>query len=268
MSVSLKRVGQGREAEIFEWEASHVVRLMRDPGASERIERERAALGAAWAGGAPVPEVGDLLTLDGRPGLVMERIDGGDLIERVARRPWAIFDAASLLGRIHVAVHRVAAPPELRGSRVLLEERITTASLPSRLASAALRVLEHLPDGDRLCHGDFHPGNVLVSPRGPLVVDWTNASRGTPDADVARTLLMLELAVVPDTMPAIVRRMSSVGRRLFLRGYVRAYGRLRTWDDDAIRHWKLVHAAARVAEGIVEEEPLLIRYVEQHASDA
>lgn len=268
MSVSLKRVGQGREAEIFEWETSGVVRLMRDPGAADRLDVEREALVAAREGGAPVPEVGDRVTLEGRPGLIMERIDGGDLIERVARRPWTIFDAASLLGRIHVAVHRVAAPPELRGSRPLLEKRITMASLPSRLASAALRVLAQLPDGDRLCHGDFHPANVLMSSRGPLVVDWTNASRGTPDADVARTLLMLELAVVPDTMPAIVRRMSSVGRRLFRRGYVRAYRRLRSWDDDAIRPWKFVHAAARIAEGIVEEEALLIRYVEQHARDA
>ncbi|TMA37195.1 MAG: aminoglycoside phosphotransferase family protein, partial [Deltaproteobacteria bacterium] len=44
-------------------------------------------------------------------------------------------------------------------------------------------MLETLPDGDQLCHGDMHPGNIMLSRRGPMVIDWTNARRGHPAAD-------------------------------------------------------------------------------------
>jgi aminoglycoside phosphotransferase (APT) family kinase protein len=41
--------------------------------------------------------------------------------------------------------------------------------------------------GDRLLHLDLHPANVILSPKGPVVVDWTNARRGEPAFDVALT---------------------------------------------------------------------------------
>ena len=34
-----------------------------------------------------------------------------------------------------------------------------------------LRSLAAMPDGDRLCHGDFHPINVLGDLAQPLVID-------------------------------------------------------------------------------------------------
>lgn len=60
---------------------------------------------------------------------------------------------------------------------------------------AAGRASEILDLGDgqipfedaRLLHGDFHPANVLLSPQGPVVIDWTNAHAGEPAFDVALT---------------------------------------------------------------------------------
>jgi aminoglycoside phosphotransferase (APT) family kinase protein len=260
---TLVKIGEGRESEIYAWDTGMVLRLMRDPAAGERLAREAAALRSAGESGAPVPTVRGLVQIDGRPGLVMERIDGFDLIAAVAKRPWTIARAARKLGEIHERVHQVEAPLALIGGRALLAERIAVAPLPVRTAAFAQRVLEELPDGSRLCHGDFHPGNVLVGDQGSFVIDWTNASRGDPDSDVACTLLMLELAVVPESWPLLVRRMASVGRRFFHAGYLRAYRRLRSFDPAFVERWKIVHAAARCSGGIAEETPLLIAYVEQ-----
>jgi Ser/Thr protein kinase RdoA (MazF antagonist) len=38
---------------------------------------------------------------------------------------------------------------------------------------------------DRLLHLDLHPRNVLLSPRGPYVIDWANAARGPAALDPA-----------------------------------------------------------------------------------
>lgn len=256
------KIGEGREAEIFAWSDGSVLRLMRNPTSVERLTHEAAALSTARAGGLPVPWVGELIEHDGRPGLIMQRIDGPDLITAVGRKPWAVRRAAKTLGELHVQMHRIEAPM-LVPTNTVLAERIRAAALPARVAKAALLMLDGLPHGTKLCHGDFHPGNILVEREGSSVIDWTNASRGDPDSDVARTLLMLELAVVPDTFPWLVRTMSAVGRRFFLSGYLRAYRNARPFDPSTNERWKIVHAAARCAEGIAEETPLLTAYVEQ-----
>ena len=73
--------------------------------------------------------------------------------------------------------------------------------LPLKLRQAVLNVLEGLPDGEQLCHGDFHPGNILVTARGAVIIDWMTASRGTAAGDVARTAIILEAAQPPPGTP-------------------------------------------------------------------
>ncbi|MCA1846342.1 MAG: aminoglycoside phosphotransferase, partial [Actinobacteria bacterium] len=68
--MNRRLLGQGREAEIFEWEPGTVLRLLRDPSARERAEHQAAAIRAASGSGAPVAGVRDLIEVDGRPGLV------------------------------------------------------------------------------------------------------------------------------------------------------------------------------------------------------
>jgi tRNA A-37 threonylcarbamoyl transferase component Bud32 len=42
-----------------------------------------------------------------------------------------------------------------------------------------------------LVHFDLNPTNVVLSTRGPVVLDWTNAREGDPDVDVALTYVIL-----------------------------------------------------------------------------
>jgi aminoglycoside phosphotransferase (APT) family kinase protein len=59
--------------------------------------------------------------------------------------------------------------------------------------------LGQLPDGgDRLVHLDIHPLNVLYGPNGPVLIDWTNASRGQPETDLAHTWLIIASADTSD----------------------------------------------------------------------
>lgn len=32
-------------------------------------------------------------------------------------------------------------------------------------------------EGDKVVHLDLHPLNVIIGPKGPVVIDWTGASR-------------------------------------------------------------------------------------------
>jgi aminoglycoside phosphotransferase (APT) family kinase protein len=260
-------IGQGREAETFAWDEGRVLRLMRDRGAGEWAELQLAAMRAAWESGVPVPEPGERVTVRGRPGIVMERATGPDLLTLMGSQPWKVFWVARTLGRVHAQMHEVVAPASLPPLRLSLRERIGRAEpLTAKLRRFALEVLDGLPDGDRLCHGDFHPGNLLLSARGPLAIDWTLATRGDPTGDFARQPLMLRLGSVPPGTPVLLRYGQRFGRGVFLRTYLRAYRRHQSVDDAAWSRWQIVQAAARPAEGIESEYPALIRFLESRAS--
>ena len=257
------RIGAGREAEILLWDNGSVLRLMRDPNGMESLQRQAAAVTAAKQAGCPVPWAGEIMWFDGRPGMVMERVDGPDLLSSVTRRPWTVVRSARLLARIHNELHQVSAPRSLPETREALRRRIQLAvSIPKHLAAFALNVLGTLPDGGSLCHGDFHPGNLLLGSAGPFVIDWTGATRGDPDGDVARTLFLLRSGEpVPGTR-APMRAVIAVGRGAFAALYRKSYSSRRRVNEASIERWSIPHVAARFAEGIEEETEGLIRWLE------
>ena len=257
--AALAKVGEGRQAEIFEWDAGRVVRLLRTGFEDAHVDREAAAMTAAHAAGAPVPVVYERASLDGRPGLVMERLDGPDLLTRIGARPWTVLGAACLLGRVHAKLHAVVAPDELPAVKDELRRTLASDLVPAKLAAAALKRLDDLPDGERLCHGDFHPANVLLAPDGPRVIDWNNGTRGHPAADIARTRVLIGFAAVPGGGSFVVRRFGALGRRALLAGYLWSYRRSAPIDPKLVEGWEAVLMVARLAEGIDEERDDLLR---------
>lgn len=252
-------IGQGQEAEILEWDDGRALRLLRpsiDPG---QAGREAAAMRAAAAAGVDVPIVHGTTSVDGRAGLIMGRVDGPDLITLMGRRPWMVPRAARIVGTAQARIHAVAAPPELMSVHESVRFKIARApALPPQLAEFALEVLETLPDGDCLCHGDLHPGNVLLGRDGPSVIDWVGAARGHPAADLARTRLLLEVGSVQEHMPALIRRLNAIGRGAFKRWYLRAYERERAVDAALVDRWEVVRAADRMMEDFPEERDTLL----------
>ena len=259
----LVKLAEGREAELFLQPDGRVLRLLRRdlPLAAERAALEATALAAAAAAGAPVPAVYEQVTRDGRPGLVLERVEGVDLLTRVTARPWSLPSVARRCGRLHAELHAVTGPGELLPLKDRVERALRDSpAVPGALRDSALRTLESLPDGDRLCHGDFHPANVLQAGDRAVVIDWTTAARGDPVADVARSWVLLEFSPLPPGASAAQRALARAGRGLLLSGYMRAYARAAPLDANRLAAWTRVRSIERLAEEIEgEREPILDR---------
>jgi len=256
----LTRIAEGREAEIFSWDATSVLKLYRSEEFTVRAEE--TALGILASAPGIAPTVREVVHLDGRPGLVMERVEGTDMLSLLQKNPLRLFSFARGLADVQVRIHETPAPAALPETRSRLAERISYGA-PHGLREFALRVLDGLTDGDRLCHGDLHPGNVMVSPSRLAVIDWSGASRGDPIGDHGRTSLLLSMGDPPPGTARAFRMIIGVGRGLFSSAYRKSYARAIPVASDVRRRWEIVHAAARFAEGIEVEYPTLTALLEK-----
>jgi len=255
------RIAEGRTAEIFRLEGRRVLKLFR-PGWGEddaRYEADKAA--AIHAAGLPVPSVHGVMHVNNRFGIVYEEIVGAPLMESVRRRPWAVRETARFLAELHLQVH-TAEVPSLPLATDRLARAIERAPRLSDEQRASLpSLLDRLPGGHAVCHGDFHPGNVFLTERGPVILDWMDAVRGNPLADVARTSVLMCATVLPRDMSG--RRVVELIRRAFHRAYLRRYLAETPGDRGQLAAWVAVLAGARLAERIPGEEETLLALVER-----
>jgi aminoglycoside phosphotransferase (APT) family kinase protein len=210
-----------------------------------------------------VPAVFGQETIDGRPGLITERIDGPDLLTLLGQRPWLVARVARMLGETHALIHAATVNEGLPTVHAKLRQLVTESDLvPERFRRAALERLETLPAGSGLCHWDFQPANVISSDSGPVVIDWTFAARGDPAADVARTRLILRVGEPSSDASFVIKRLDSLGRRLLSSLYLRAYRKKRPVDLAQVELWEPLVALARLTAGVPEERDRLIELIE------
>jgi aminoglycoside phosphotransferase (APT) family kinase protein len=161
-------LGSGRTADVFVVDEEWVLRRYRNGGDASA---EVAVMSYLSNHGYPVPRVRPVAGRD----LVMERLFGPTMVEALQEGTIAPEEAgailAGLLHRLHALPARVSADPT-----------------------------------DRVLHLDLHPDNVMITPVGPMVIDWANAQEGPPALDWAMSALILaEFAVGPLAEAPIAR---------------------------------------------------------------
>jgi uncharacterized protein (TIGR02172 family) len=251
-------LAEGRTAEVYAWGDRHVLKLYRPWWSMHDIEFEARIGRALYAAGVAAPQVGDIIELEGKPGLVYERIVGPSMDSVLFAEPERGVEMARIFARLHADQHETSLPdfPSQRRRFVYNIAEHTPYRLEDATRRRVLDILASLPDGRALCHGDLHPGNVLMSPDGPRIIDWENACTGSPLADVARAALLLEayphyIEDRPDR--AVILEVLATFRQIYLDEYTALTGA----DPAIINAWRVPVAAARLQEGIEIEEDFL-----------
>ncbi|MFL5735089.1 MAG: phosphotransferase family protein [Chloroflexia bacterium] len=257
-------IGKGRTAEIFAWGEREVLKLFFDWCPRRWVAEEAKVTGAVHDAGVPAPGIGDVVEVEGRAGIIFERIEGPSMVHAVLSNPAEHVEMGRLMAELQAGMH-ARAVPGLRPFRGALEGAIRRAkALPDDLKEAAVRALERLPNGQALCHGDLHPDNVILSPRGPVILDWAAAVSGYPLADVARTSLLLKGGQLPPDMPG--REQIEAIRVGFYDAWLGRYLEINHASREDIEAWALPVAAARVDEDIEEEQEGLLSLISAMAA--
>ena len=252
-------LASGAEADVHELGAGRVLKLWRDPAVTTRAAEEARRTALLAGAGVRVAAVHAEVVVDGRHGLVLERLDGVDLARHLARRPWSVDAVARQLAAVQLELHARRAPDGLPDLVDQLLGRL--APLPAGLRARTERRVAALPAGDRLLHGNLHLGNAVSCASGPVLVDWGDVARGPAVAEVAHTLVRYRLARLRAKASAPVRALSGPGRSLLRARYLHHYARAGCVDRAELAAWVRVRAAERLAEGNAWESAALHRLV-------
>ncbi len=181
-------VGVGNTAEVFDYGDGKVCKLFYQGYPKEAVEREYRNAMEVERLGLPVPKVYETVTLDGRNGIVYEKIEGKSMLECIFENQEG---AAALLERfVQIQKEWLTAYSD---AVLSYKEFLIELAKGKEQADAILSAeTEALPEGDVLLHGDFHPGNVLITPDNrAVVIDFMNVCRGPALYDIARTYFLL-----------------------------------------------------------------------------
>ena len=180
--TDVQLIASGRDADVFDLGDGRVLRRHKD---GRPATKQAELLRYAAAHGYPVPALHDA----SGPDLVLEKLDGPEMQEVL--RPWNIARNARILAGLHRRLHEIPPMPGLE----------TPFGEP--------RALLHL---------DLHPRNVLMTSRGPVVIDWANAANGPGQADVALMYVIGKTSRIDG--PAVTRLVLGAGRDRFIHAFV------------------------------------------------
>lgn len=249
-----------------EWSVPLVLRAYRVETPAEAARFEAVVHGCLAGLGVQVPRV--LLVVDGpselgRPFLVMERAPGRNLVAAifspsVVRVPrWLAATQAHLHGVDAAQLERALAaagfdPKQYRVDAELAEcVRAIAAHGLDGLRAAADWLARGRPSAaarDAICHGDFHPLNLLADGgRVTGIIDWPRVRIAEPEYDVGATLALMRSG--PVAVPAFLRPFASAGRRLLTAAYLSEYRRRRPLDLERLRFFE----ALRLVQFLIEE---------------
>lgn len=246
MNTHGELVAVGATAEIYLLDKDHVVKLFKE-GVPERLaEDEYEKTRAAHEANLPVPRAIDMVRRDDRLGIVLERLEGSTMAEYCKKNPLSILTNLRLLVSLHLRVHGVRVKT---GVLVSQEDRLAyniknADGLPRELKDATLESLNKMPSGDTLCHGDFQLENIILTTKGPMIIDWEPASIGNPVADIATTFILLsggDPAIRPGTRSYyLMRILTTFLGKLYLKGY----SKMNTVDIKQLEEWVPIIAAS------------------------
>ena len=242
---------------------------------AERVRFESVIQNTIGRLGYPAPRVRHTWTdaeIIGAPFLLMERLPGHIMLDLFFRPSRVWLRLPDLLAEAHARLHSLEGaeleravqasglPPEAvrPADRAELAVRIERASLGG-LRAGMRWLLANEPQDPRspsICHGDFHPLNVLVD-EGTVsgVIDWTYTRIADPAYDVGATIALFGQG--PIDLPGFVQSAAGLFRRWIIRRYYDAYRRVRALDENSVRYYEALRCLGFLVEAGEHRQGLL-----------
>lgn len=196
--------------------------------------------------GLPLPKVLEVSQRDNRWALTLEYVEGKTMAELLEEHPEKTKELLEQFVDLQLTMHTHTVP-KLNSLREKLSRQIDEAA-PYLDATTRYELhtrLNALPRHHKLCHGDFQPSNIIVSPKNGKcsILDWSHATIGNASADAARTYLMFALKdqTLADRYLTLFCSKSDTARQY-------------------VQQWMPIVAAAQLSRGREDERDFLLKW--------
>jgi len=182
-------IGTGAQAEVYLLE-NQAVKVFKHNYDRTEVFYEAMVTSAIEKTNLPIAKVHQVINVEDRMAIVMEYIKGASLQDHIQRDFENLQKYISDMVYLQMEIHskRAKLPINLKDK---LRNRITNSDSLSTLEKEKLvSRLNNLPEGDTLCHGDYHGYNIIEQDGQYFIIDWIDAANGNPDGDVCRTYML------------------------------------------------------------------------------
>ncbi|MDR2485473.1 MAG: aminoglycoside phosphotransferase family protein [Treponema sp.] len=246
----MKLIAEGASAGVYVDDNHRLIKLFKDSFPKERIQKEARNQKTLYEMGLPVPKVFEITALNGRYALVMEYIRGTTLGEKIIKNTGYVngitieqnlseeTDSIHTIIDLQIKVHSVTLQEFPLMKEKLTEQINRVNDLNEKQKGIILKKLDPMRFRNNVCHGDFHPFNVIETDKGGIIIlDWADAAIGNPEADIYRTYMIIELHQ-PETAEK----------------YLEIYCNKTGADKEEILHYEPILMTARLSETITKKE--------------
>lgn len=191
--MKLDRVLAVRNNKTIYRDGDDCVKVFGDDFAKDDVLAEALNQARVEHTGLNVPKIKAVTMIDGKWAIVSEYIKGKTLDRLMAENPDKKHEYMEMFVDLQIKVQSCICPllPKLKDK---MSRKISQADLDATTRYDLHTRLEGMPKHNKLCHGDFNPGNIIITDDGtPYILDWSHATQGNASADVARTYLLFWL---------------------------------------------------------------------------
>ncbi|WP_064090931.1 aminoglycoside phosphotransferase family protein [Rossellomorea aquimaris] len=240
-------IANGSTAKVYLHE-NRIIKVFKDYLPDSEAKNEAYKQKYAYSCGLSVPEIVDVTKIEGKQAIIMEYIKGRTIGNLVSENMDQAEHYMNISIDIQLKIHRIEADHSIEPmSEKLCRQIESVPNLDSKRKSTLLDKMSSMTVEKRLCHGDFHLFNLILSDEGVTIIDWVDSSEGDVRADVYRTYLLysqfsLELAEM----------------------YLRLYCKKSGLSKDDIFQWAPIIAAARLSERVPSENTERLMEIVDH----
>lgn len=260
-------IGTGKTSSVHALSHDKVVKLFHESEPDYIPELELSILESISTTKLKTGQQFEMVKVQNRIGIIMDRIHGINTMKSLIRRPWKTAETGRKMARLHHEIHSIRVP-DIVSQQEKLEQKIETSEdiLKSRY-DKILTYLKTLEFNDQLCHGDFHPKNIMNSEGRLTPLDWGDAHCGNAFGDVARTYIVLSSPHIPSGTPLLMKWMLKKYRKILVQSYISEYLKISNTKWQQIESWLIPVAAARIEEDISNEKEWLLNLIDNYLTN-
>ena len=196
--------------------------------------------------GLNIPKIREVMMVEGKWAIVLDFIEGETLEKKMRENPEKMDEYLDLFVELQLKVHEKTCV-HLNKLKDKMNRKISESSLDATTRYELHTRLEGMPKHNKVCHGDFNPSNVIITPDGePYIIDWSHVTQGNASADAARTFLVFSLA----------------GATELAEKYLNLFCQKSDTARQYVQKWIPIVAASQSVKGQESERQLLLSWVD------